>query len=247
MELSWRDEDTLKFGVHLKPNQQLKYLNVGSAHTPGCFKAIMTGVCYRLTKLTTINENSANMKLNEIYPEHFSALNKADLLKNFEAPTLGTKVAELKAALEDEVRQATKKRKERDRKRALYFKVGFSHYWRKPIHKTIREVKSRFPSLTWLCVSMSYHHFSNLRELFQSNLNTKLNNAVISKDFQNLPCNCRNKQTCPYEGKCCHLIVVYQATCLKTKKRYIRNTQQHVKTRMQGHTAPRRQKSLHQR
>jgi hypothetical protein len=236
MELSWSDEGTLKFAVHLKPNQQLKYLNAGSAHTPGCFKAITTGVCYRLTKLTTIDENSANMKLNEIYPEHFSALNKADLLKNFEAPTLGTKVAELKAALEDEVRQATKKRRERDRKRALYFKVGFSHYWRKPIHKTIREVKSRFPSLTWLRVSMSYHHFSNLRELFQSDLNTKLNNAVISKDFQNLPCNCRNKQTCPYEGKCHHLIVVYQATCLKTNKRYIGNTQQHVKTRMQGHT-----------
>jgi hypothetical protein len=176
------------------------------------------------------------MKLNEIYPEHFSALNKADLLKNFEAPTLGTKAAELKAALEDEVGQATKKRRERDRKRALYFKVGFSHYWQKPIHKTIREVKSRFPSLTWLCISISYHRFSNLRELFQSDLNTKLNNAVISKDFQNLPCNCRNKQMCPYEGKCHHLIVVYQATCLKTNKRYIGNTQQHVKTRMQGHT-----------
>jgi hypothetical protein len=45
MELSWSDEGTLKFGVHLKLNQQLKYLNAGSAHTPGCFKAIMTGVC----------------------------------------------------------------------------------------------------------------------------------------------------------------------------------------------------------
>jgi hypothetical protein len=175
MELSWSDEGTLKFGVHLKPNQQLKYLNAGSAHTPGCFKAITTGVCYRLTKLTTIDENSANMKLNEIYPEHFSALNKADLLKNFEAPTLGTKAAELEAVLEDEVGQATKKRRERDRKRALYFKVGFSHHWWKPIHKTIRKVKSRFPSLTWLCISMSYHHFSNLRGLFQSDLNTKLN------------------------------------------------------------------------
>jgi hypothetical protein len=37
MELSWSKEGTLKFGVHLKPNQQLKYLNAGSAHTPGCF------------------------------------------------------------------------------------------------------------------------------------------------------------------------------------------------------------------
>jgi hypothetical protein len=71
MELSWSDEGTLKFRVHLEPNQQLKYLNAGSTHTPGCFKAITTRVCYQLTKLTTIDENSADMKLNEIYPEHF--------------------------------------------------------------------------------------------------------------------------------------------------------------------------------
>ncbi len=56
---------------------------------------------------------------------------------------------------------------------------------------------------------MSYHHFSNMRELFQGDLNTKLNRNIISKDFQNLPCNCRNKQACPYAGKCRHSIVVY--------------------------------------
>jgi hypothetical protein len=106
MELSWSVEGTLKFGVHLKLNQQL---NAGSAHTPGYFKAIMTGVCYRLTKLTTIDENSADMKHDKIYPEHFSALSKADLLKFFDAPTLGAKAAELNGALEDEVGQATKR------------------------------------------------------------------------------------------------------------------------------------------
>jgi len=37
-----------------------------------------------------------------------------------------------------------------------------------------------------------------------------------------------------FENQICSL-VVYQATCLKTNKRYIGNTQQHVKTRMQGH------------
>jgi hypothetical protein len=221
MELSWSDNGTLKFGVHMKPNQQLKYLNTGSAHTPGCFKAIKTGVCYRLTKLTTVNEDSVDLKLNEIYPEHFDALNKANLLKDFEAPTLGVKTAELEAASKDEVGQATKKRRERDRKRAIYFKVGFCNYWRTPIHKTIREVKSRFPSLKWLRVSMSYHRFSNMRELFQGDLNTKLNRNVISKDFQKLPCNCRNKQACQYSGDCRTSIVVYQAVCLKTNKCYI--------------------------
>jgi hypothetical protein len=139
----------------MKLNQQLKYLNTGSTHTPGCFKAIMTRVCYcltklttvnknnedmkleeiypkhfstlnkadllknfevGLTKLTTVNENNEDMKLDEIYPEHFGTLNKADVLKNFEAPTLQAKAAALEAASRDEVKQATKKRRERDRK-----------------------------------------------------------------------------------------------------------------------------------
>ena len=76
---------------------------------------------------------------------------------------------------------------------------------------------------------------TNLRELFQGDLNTKLNRGIISKDFQNLPCNCRNKKACPYGGKCRSSIVVYRATCLQTKKQYLGNTQQHVKSRMQGH------------
>jgi hypothetical protein len=93
----------------MKPNQQLKYLNAGSAHTPGCFKAIKTRVCYHLTKLTTVDEDSVDLKLDEIYPEHFDALNKANLLKDFEAPTLGVKTAS-----KDEVGQAMKKRRERE-------------------------------------------------------------------------------------------------------------------------------------
>jgi hypothetical protein len=39
-----------------------------------------------------------------------------DLLKNFEAPTLGAEAAALEAASKDEVEQATKKRRERGRK-----------------------------------------------------------------------------------------------------------------------------------
>jgi hypothetical protein len=112
-------DGTLNFGVHLKPNQELKYLNAGSAHTPGCFKAIMTRVCYRLTKLTTIDKTSADMKLDEIYPEHFSALNKADLLNNFNAPTLGAKAAELKAALEDGQTSNKKEKRKRQKKSNL--------------------------------------------------------------------------------------------------------------------------------
>jgi hypothetical protein len=59
------------------------------------------------------------MKLDEIYPEHFGALSKVDLLKNYDTPALRAKVAELKAALEDEVRQAKNEERKRQEKSDL--------------------------------------------------------------------------------------------------------------------------------
>ena len=56
-----------------------------------------------------------DLKLDEIYPQHFEALNKADLLEGFEAPTLGARAVEMEERLKDEVSQATKKRRERER------------------------------------------------------------------------------------------------------------------------------------
>jgi hypothetical protein len=50
-------------------------------------------------------------------------------------------------------------------------------------------------------------------------------NSFATADFQELPCNCRNKNMCPYRGKCHHSIVVYETTCLQMNKRYIGNTQ----------------------
>ena len=44
MELMWDQDGNLQFGVHLKPNQKLKYLDTTSTHTPHCFKAIVSGV-----------------------------------------------------------------------------------------------------------------------------------------------------------------------------------------------------------
>jgi hypothetical protein len=42
MKMTWLDKGDLRFGVYLKPGQQLKYLNSDNSHTPPhhCFKAI---------------------------------------------------------------------------------------------------------------------------------------------------------------------------------------------------------------
>ena len=77
LEMYWRDED-LQFRVHLKPNQELKYLNQGSAHTKATFKAIPHGVLRRLTLLTSVNEDNKNTTLDELYPKHIEALRKLD-------------------------------------------------------------------------------------------------------------------------------------------------------------------------
>ena len=44
MEMYWSKRGDLEFRVHLKVNQQLKYLNRGSTHTKACFQAIPSGV-----------------------------------------------------------------------------------------------------------------------------------------------------------------------------------------------------------
>jgi hypothetical protein len=54
MQMLWTENEELNFKVHLKPNQELKYLNRGSNHTKATFKAIPHGVLSRLAKLTTM-------------------------------------------------------------------------------------------------------------------------------------------------------------------------------------------------
>ena len=86
MELFWGDDDELNFRVHIKPNQQIKYLNAGSSHTPNCFKAINKGVCYRLTKLMSITDSNKDTPLDNIYPDHFAALCEAGLVNKKSNP-----------------------------------------------------------------------------------------------------------------------------------------------------------------
>ena len=118
-----------------------------------------------------------------------------------------------------------------------YFCVGYTNAWPVPIHILIKEAKERF-GLTWLRFGMSYHRFTNLRELLQGNLTTKLNKDVTSLDFQPLECNCRpgkGDKGCGYNNICRNRMIVYENTCLNTGKQYIGQTQQHFKKRMEGH------------
>eukprot|EP00542_Grammatophora_oceanica_P003096 CAMPEP_0194068284 /NCGR_PEP_ID=MMETSP0009_2-20130614/87012_1 /TAXON_ID=210454 /ORGANISM="Grammatophora oceanica, Strain CCMP 410" /LENGTH=418 /DNA_ID=CAMNT_0038721369 /DNA_START=43 /DNA_END=1297 /DNA_ORIENTATION=- len=185
-----------------------------------------------------MNESNADKKLDELYPKHFQqALSNAGLLKDFDIPTLGEKKESIERSQNDPTTAALKKRRERDRKRAIYFKTAYCNFRTVPIHAIIRKIKKRFPSLTWLRVSMSYSRHANLRrELFQGDLNAKLNKNLLSADFMDRPCNCKDPDLCPFRGKCRKKIVeLYEGKCLNSDKRYRGNTQQFVKIRTQQH------------
>ncbi len=115
--------------------------------------------------------------------------------------------------------------------------MGASKAWKIPIHKTISKLKQRF-GLTWIRTQMSYHRFTNLREIFQGDLTRKLTLDVESKDFQTRECNCRpgnGEKICGYNNVCRHPLVVYKATCKHSGKFYIGNTQRTVKERITQH------------
>jgi hypothetical protein len=199
-------------------------------------RAIPAGVCLRLAKLTTVNEINSNQPLSELYPQHFEALKNANLLWE-NPPTLNEVIHKGRNQTNQEVLTMSKlKEKERNRRRSTFFCIGVSKAWLIPVHQIIKEVKKKF-NLGWLRVSMSYHRFTNLREIFQGDLSKKLTLNVASQDFETLSCNCRLgiSKACGYNNMCRKSIVVYKVECKASSKVYIGNTQQHFKKRMQQH------------
>jgi hypothetical protein len=233
MKMSWSEEGDLRFGVYLKPGQQLKYLNNVSSHPPHCFKAITKGVFGRLASLTSLTDESRYKSIKDLYPRHFEALNLAGLSPKY-VPTL-QEVLELNKGKDK--RKEEKQERDKQRNRSVYFCIGYSKIWKEPIHKLLKKLKSKF-DLPWLRISMSYHRFPNMREMLAGDLSKKLSEGVESFDFKVRDCNCRGGRgpgKCQYGNHCRMPIVIYKITCKMTNKIYIGNTQQHFKMRMKGH------------
>jgi hypothetical protein len=147
-----------------------------------------------------------------------------------------------------EINKKIKERKDRkklegsrDKARQTYFCIGVSNFWRKkPIHKTLMELRNKH-KLKWLRISMSYHRFSNLREIFQGDLTTKLTEDVASKDFMDEECNCHKSTKvgglCIFGEKCRRKMLVYKCTCKDCGIFYIGQTQNGLKARITGHVS----------
>jgi len=165
--------------------------------------------------------------MDELYPSHAKALRDAKLVTG-DFPTLGE-------VLDDESSQITepndKKSTKNQDKRIIRFCIGMCKCWSKPIHAILKELREKH-GLSWLRFTMSYHKFSNFREILQGDMNRKLMEGIISRDFMDLPCNCNNATKrsgkCIYSESCRKSVVVYKVTCTKgdCEMFYIGNTQQ---------------------
>jgi hypothetical protein len=234
MEMYWSMEGNLQFKVHLKENQMLKYLNRGSTHTEACFAAIPTGVMKRLASLTTRTDTSEPMRMDKLYPMHVKALQAANLAPNT-FPTLGEILDNQQT---DPTTDNEKAKKNNQDTRTVQFCLRMSKGWNNPIHAILKELRNKH-GLVWLRVSISYHKFSNLREIFHGDLNRKLMDGIVSRDFMDRPCNCNRASKidgkCAYNGECRKMCVVYKATCRVCDESYIGQTQQKLKDQMGQH------------
>ena len=105
------------------------------------------------------------------------------------------------------------------------------------MHKTLKEEKNQ--ALTWLRPRMAYKRHRNLAELLQGDLNTKLNEGLISLDLCLRPCNWDNRskvnRKCAYGGKCRETLITYKAKYEKKQASAKRHYSTNIKNRMAGH------------
>lgn len=129
----WSNNELLQTQVHLKPNQNLKYLNANSAHTNACLKSILNGVIQRLTKLTSLNRENRDRPIDLLYLEHANALRKSRIVPSKfpilseslgaiqDPPNLSKQITLCQGESTAEARACEKKQKNRERSRSTFF------------------------------------------------------------------------------------------------------------------------------
>ena len=86
-------------------------------------------------------------------------------------------------------------------------------------------------------VKISYSVTNNIGKIMQTHNKKIIKNETL-ESTSTRPCNCRNKQLCPVESKCCTKCVIYKATVNQENKKaeYIGNTEGEFKLRYNQHT-----------
>ena len=89
-------------------------------------------------------------------------------------------------------------------------------------------------------IKLTYSCMNNIHQIITSHNKTVINNEKSEVEQTRL-CNCRNKTSCPLQGKCLQKGVIYQATIMQSNTgkqyTYIRVTENEFKTRYNQHTS----------
>jgi hypothetical protein len=139
MKLYWDEHDELAFMVYRKTGQQLKYLNNNSTYPPHVFRAILLSVYTRLANLTSYDSTIRHKTIRELHPDHYNALDHAKLSsKEEKSPTLHY----MKQCIDlTYSKKELKKQKDTAKNRGVYFCIGYSTFWKKPIHLILKDLK----------------------------------------------------------------------------------------------------------
>ena len=118
------------------------------------------------TAWPSCNSLNMNLTMDVIYLIHTKALSDASLTSMF--PTIQECLSS-----SERTDDTTLETKREARSRQTYFCLDVSDFWSVPVHTVLKSLSDKF-NLSWLWISMSYHRFSNLRDLFQADLSKKL-------------------------------------------------------------------------
>jgi len=165
-----------------------------------------------LSELTTVTDTNENPASDKICPQHFQALQQAGPVTK-KIPTMTEQLQHNKEAKAVKLAEGHSNN-ERNRRTTTHFCIGHSNIWSKQAHSIIKTIKDKF-NLQWLRLSMSYHKFTNLREIFQGDLSRKLTVGLTSKEFEHAPCNCRTRGngacSCSHKNMCRNSMAVHKS------------------------------------
>jgi hypothetical protein len=111
----------------------------------------MKGVFGQLASLTSLMNGSRYKSIEDLYPLHHQALKSVGLAPKH-IPTL-QEVLHLNHGKEK--RKEEKKERDKQRNRSVYFCLGYSKFWKEPLHKWLQKLRNQF-DLKWLRISMTY-------------------------------------------------------------------------------------------
>ena len=195
-----------------RPPQTKSTTQVPEQRLHSRFKAIPNGVLKRLANLSSANPETENKRLNELYPQHALALEKAQLTSaSSDYQTLKESLEEIQIQNQNatnsannthtENSTAAETKRQRDKARTTWFCIGYSKIWGMPISARLQRLREKY-KLSWLRNAMSYRRFENLGQKFNSDLSGKVMNGIIDSDLMDMTSIATKPQLWRMENAC---------------------------------------------